>query len=83
MEFGNFKFYGGGWGVKEEENKKKLFWRFTLFGRHSLGRGSQIGCTFKFDSGEIVTLTFNLTELFNYKIFHLLFKQIKASLCRP
>ena len=38
LEFGNFKFYeeGGGEGgtgkVREEENKQKIFWRFTLFG---------------------------------------------------
>ena len=38
LEFCNFKFYkesggeGGTGKVREEENKQKIFWRFTLFG---------------------------------------------------
>ena len=55
-------------GVREEKNKKKNFWGFTLLGRYSLGRGSQISHPFKFEMQEFEKFS-TATHSFLFFIF--------------
>ena len=85
FEFGNFNFYSRGGEVKEEKNKKNIFWGFVLLGRYSLGRGCPIEVIPKCKTSKIftfhdetVTLTFNLTQLFYFQNISFLFSANKS-----